>query len=448
MRSPFSLFPTRGFWNPKQSQKSGQDGLFGVFAVEPIQEDEVLASVPWNCVIPTPNGERFDDCGMVQTLANELEKGKASSYALYVQGLHKTAQEHSALLPTYWSPKAQELLAEIVLDGGALPPHDVLHRQNDWKNKCEKISKEATLLVMTHGEDIGMVPVTDKYNSRSGRWEGAVFSKEGDDAYYSSQQRDPHGAALEIRAKRNIRAGEQIFTNYKDYSQVGTPELLRDYGFVETYPQTWIFHDQQIAFDIIEPRKGSPEVSWIPNNIGVAYRKPDETTIQFLRDQLLRLLKQVYPILKQSRSSVAKAESASGKQEIPQSLSEHEYQTILQFYDHLTMAIRLAIQDAHDRFGVGTGIHHSDTLSGANVISKPVTVTLISMNGSYGVFFVILILVGAAIERCWQRMRKRRATNKDSAMELPTSTAGAPQRHISVRDSSLIKRSSSRPRRN
>ena len=40
-----------GYFNPKQELRHGEDGVFGVFAVEDIEEEEVLASIPWDCVI-------------------------------------------------------------------------------------------------------------------------------------------------------------------------------------------------------------------------------------------------------------------------------------------------------------------------------------------------------------------------------------------------------------
>ena len=104
-------------------------------------------------------------------------------------------------------------------------------------------TKEAVLLVMTHGEDFGMVPITDKYNSRSGPYEGAYFETAG----------DLHNkVALEIRASRDLEAGEPITTSYYVDEAMGVPELLRDYGYIEPYPQKYIFHSQNVAFVVMD----------------------------------------------------------------------------------------------------------------------------------------------------------------------------------------------------
>ena len=353
-----------GYWNPKQTLTS-RDGLFGVFANEQINKDEILASIPWSCTITLEEEEeeeedddteeakdRFENCGMVQTLADEISKGNKSSYALYVQGLVDTAKEHSRLLPSYWSQQGKDLLLKIT-GNGTLPPDNILNENDEWKEKCEKINKDTTLLVMTHGEDFGMVPITDKYNSRSGKWTGAYFSIEG------GGYGDKENVALEIRAYRDLEPNEQIFTDYKDYGQIGTPELLRDYGFVEFYPQTWIFHEQQIAFDVIEPKIGELEIDWKRRVLGKRYNDPGERTVKFLREQLQRLEQDVHSVIEQSRRMVlveSENESSSSSSSST-SLSEHEFQVIDRFYNDLTTALRLAITHASEEYNIGNGMH-------------------------------------------------------------------------------------------
>eukprot|EP00546_Thalassionema_frauenfeldii_P020721 CAMPEP_0178896642 /NCGR_PEP_ID=MMETSP0786-20121207/1294_1 /TAXON_ID=186022 /ORGANISM="Thalassionema frauenfeldii, Strain CCMP 1798" /LENGTH=353 /DNA_ID=CAMNT_0020567083 /DNA_START=76 /DNA_END=1134 /DNA_ORIENTATION=+ len=313
-----------GYWNPKQELRS-EDGLYGVFSTQDINEGEILASIPWSSVIEVPfRKDRFDNCDIVERLAKEMEKGDESNYSLYVQELVQTAKQHSKLLPSYWTAQGQELLLKII-GNGALPPLDPFLLKNKWKQSCEHISKEATLLVLTHGESFGMVPITDKYNSRGGNYTGAFFSIEGQDEL-----------ALEIRAYRNVKAGEQIFTDYRDYGKVGTAELLRDYGFIEFYPQRWIFPDQEIAFDII--RKKKMTVHWRRRVMQYTFKSPirenaqfQENTLQFLNGQLERLETDIHPILMQHLEA--------------RSLPELESEIIHKFYTDLTIALQLAIND-------------------------------------------------------------------------------------------------------
>jgi spermidine synthase len=90
----------------------------------------------------------------------------------------------------------------------------------------------------------------------------------------------------------------QIYTSYNMCADCGarlhnygTPEILRDYGFVEQYPQRWYFHSHPISFDIVplfktdengqEVETGETQVKWT--------RSPSDEGLQFLRDQLRRL---------------------------------------------------------------------------------------------------------------------------------------------------------------
>jgi len=396
-----------GDWNSKQELRYDEKipDLYGVFASDNIERGEILASIPWECVIyPEQNKDehghghhniqkkvhpdRFDNnCSLVQRVAEEIGKhseektkttsSSSSKYSHYVEGLIQTAKEHSHLLPAHWSKGGRELLSQILFQQDTsdqvLPPEDPFLIYDDWKHHCDAlVDPVSTLLVMTHGEDFGMVPLTDKFNSRGGNWTGAYFAIENGDGEM----------ALEIRAKRFISRGEQIFTDYHDYGQIGTPELLRDYGFVETYPQRWIFHHQHVAFDVVEQSQTQQnqnqkptataaattnengvsgedgviiddvddddwtknfEIQWHERIFNTQYMgKPSTPTtlaVENLRHQLDRLEQRVYPMLSSSSSS---SSSGSLSDVGP---SEHELQVVRRFYNGLTTALKLAIRD-------------------------------------------------------------------------------------------------------
>ena len=315
-----------GYINPKQEYRyediyDPTNSIFGVFASADIERGEVLAYIPPSVIISphksdgNGNGEekdydhdeipnymlpkRFDNCDTVKLLNEELAKGESSSfYAPYIKALKKTSKEHSRVLPSYWSTRGKQLLLKLLLStttststsniesfgdttrtsrtstaASLLPPYDPFLFNLQWKHQCEPYSKEATLLVLTHGEDIGMVPLTDKYNSRGGNYTGAIFT------------RATPTFGLEIRAYRNLKRGEQIFTDYRDYGQIGTPELVRDYGFVELYPQRYIFPHQSIAFDILADKvNGNGETTkFIPlhNIFGKQYHNDPQALLSF-----------------------------------------------------------------------------------------------------------------------------------------------------------------------
>lgn len=362
-----------GYWNPKQSLRheniNDTSSLFGVFANDSIPKGQILASIPWECILhatPYPTNARFENCNTVNQLVKEFYKldnnnfnnknnddssdESSTDFSLYVQNLRKTAQEHSKLLPTNWSPQGKQLFLEIT-GHGILPPEDPFFDNFDWKHTCEDQQsqqhseeeeeavddknqdyyKMATLLVMTHGEDFGFVPLTDKYNNRGGNWTGAYFSHEGD--------YDNSDIGLEIRTLRYINAGEQIYTDYRDYGPIGTPELIRDYGFVEHYPQRWIFSKQHIAFDIDYNSDEVLYVKWWRKHQSSSSQQQTCPTsddeydaLIFLQEQWKRLKFEVSPKMEQARIN-------------HDIIPRHEFHTMNQFFHDMMTAIKLALDD-------------------------------------------------------------------------------------------------------
>jgi hypothetical protein len=331
-----------GYWNPKQKLAYDESGILGVFATEYIQAEEVLAQIPWSLVITAGRSgddpARFESCDTVQLLKQELQKGNNSNYSAYTNVLKETAQVHGRLLPAYWSPKGKELLRIIMND--TLPPSDMFMVEFEWKKECDLIDEAATLLVMTHGEDFGMIPVTDRYNSRGGDYVGAYFSKEANIS---------DTVALEVSAWRDLEPGEQIYTHY-DYDQTGTPELLRDYGFIEVYPQRYFFHEQRIAFTIDIDDENNLEVTWLKHIRNVYYMDPHETPIfqvasalAFLEQEHQRLKQEACPTITSLINSTTMITMSN--QDGP---AEHELKTAFRFCHEMMEAIETALHDVGD----------------------------------------------------------------------------------------------------
>lgn len=307
-----------GYFHPHLELRSDEEnGLFGVFAAEDIPENELLASIPWDCILYSDDSDdRYENCEVVKLLDKELHKQAPS---LHIQSLKTAAREHASLLPTNWSKEGKELLLQVT-GNGVLPPDDPFMNDFEWKHECDQVSKDATLLVMTHGEDFGMVPLTDKFNNRGGNWTGAYFSNQDEEN------------GLEIRAYRSLEKGEQVYTNYKDYDQVGTPELLKDYGFVEMYPQRYIFHQQRVAFDVKEREDGTLYMRWRSKILGTNYNSPDDETLAFFRNQMVRL----------NDVNLELQRIASEKD---RAVPENELQVVKQLCTDFMTAMALAIDD-------------------------------------------------------------------------------------------------------
>jgi hypothetical protein len=139
------------------------------------------------------------------------------------------------------------------------------------------------------------------------------------------------GESVEIRASRDIQAGETIFTSYnlctqcinRAASTYGTPEILRDYGFVEQYPQRWYFPKQNIAFDIKESSSGL-KVKTIPGK-----HKRTKSGFRFLQEQLLRL------------QDLGKLEFITSPDP---AIPKLEFETILRYHKALSVAMTHAIE--------------------------------------------------------------------------------------------------------
>ena len=155
---------------------------------------------------------------------------------------------------------------------------------------------------------------------------------------------------------RDIAKGEQIFTDYHDYGQIGMPELLRDYGFVEFYPQTFIFHDQHIAFIVDETGEQSNnddnesnklEVTWIRNNNGKRYWHPEFNRKRDVkkRNQTIEFLKQQTERLEQVCSSIQGIRIESNINVQQQEQQQHELSTTVKFCHDIMVAMEAALID-------------------------------------------------------------------------------------------------------
>ena len=91
-----------------------------------------------------------------------------------------------------------------------------------------------------------------------------------------------------IATTRAISAGEHLFNSYNHcnictdyYDWFGSPELFKAYGFVEQYPQRWLFDLARMKFDLDIDSTGIEVVSWLV--------PPSARGIEMLRKELKRL---------------------------------------------------------------------------------------------------------------------------------------------------------------
>jgi hypothetical protein len=305
----------------------------GVFVREAIVAKESLFVIPRDCYIHVfdtaaamdPEDEDAEDvyqdtlCELATKLMEEMKLGEESEYAPYIAYL-KT--QTPGQLPANWSPQGKELLRWVAIPGS--PMVDWI----DWNFKGEKhhcigetkkqnnnnknnnnesdISFEEHMVEMTIQRcfDTALIPIWDMVNHDNGR-----INTENDSMFEED--------GLRLRAARNLKVGEEIFASYDkclDCKGVeeywGTPEILKDFGFVENYPHRWVFPEQDIWYEVYEDYEFDVYFGSDHENT------PSEKQFEFLTKELGRLegIGQSFP---EDRGS----------------MPEREWNTIVQFHD-------------------------------------------------------------------------------------------------------------------
>lgn len=334
-----------GHFSPKQQFRRAIPGdpssYFGIFATEDIKEGELLTSVPWSCVIIRSNDEsdESDDeqgelyCSSYRLLMKEIRKGDKSFFAPYTSYLLKQPR---GKLPSDWTEAGKSVLKEVI--GDSLPPKDPVGLLDSWKRQCtsndgdDPLEQLAFLEHHLRADDKILVPLYDLYNHANGERDSAKVIVS-------------NGNKQDVYASRDIKKGEQICFSYEltshmggpshvrwSYKHYGTAEFLRDYGFVESLPQRWIFPDQKTSFELAENESGERiKLKWIQG---------PPKHFSFFKRQLERLLKDVQPKLEQLEEQATK--EASNKS-LPR---PYELAVIRQYFDALQTAISAAIETA------------------------------------------------------------------------------------------------------
>jgi len=188
-------------------------------------------------------------------------------------------------------------------------------------------------------------------------------TKEEGQSAQSAAPSPPPAAVVTVLASRDIAAGEEIYTTYNRCEDCvnrhlwyGTPELLRDYGFVERYPQRWVFwhggeeeeeeeEEEATIFDIDhdEDGDGDLKLTWVEGY------KLASKNVPFFAGQLQRL--------RNLGETVFATTTTKDHPDIP----EHEWQILSEFREAYVTAIRMALDDVASTTGHGGGGGGSST---------------------------------------------------------------------------------------
>lgn len=137
---------------------------------------------------------------------------------------------------------------------------------------------------------------------------------------------------IQVRAKGTIQEGDEVRNSYNVYPDSGdlydwyaTNELFRDYGFVQAFPQRWVFHLTTVAFELDVDEGGELRVSWL-------HERPDGDGLRFAAQSFEQLV----------RFGQNHLESR------PSKMPKNEWSALKSFHDALVVALTAALSAAKD----------------------------------------------------------------------------------------------------
>ncbi len=291
------------------------DAPYGLYTTLPLNEHEIILSIPAHTTV---NAEGTDEiCDTARNLHQALEDSSSSFYAPYVNYLIDT--QSFGQLPCVWSDAGQDILIRM-LQNGNLPPFNPV----GWSflDHCDVQKEEefAFQMVRQRGWDDILIPLYDMMSHGNGeKWINTVCDQ---------VQGAPR---IDVRASRNIAAGEELFCSYTQFpgsddlhQWYGTPEIFRDFGFVERFPQRWIFDTAEnfmtLAFELDTTDNDEWKVSWLRN-------VPSAEDIQYAK-------------------KMVEALKTFGQKELEfrdPAVSSNEWNALLEYHAALTFALEAAI---------------------------------------------------------------------------------------------------------
>ena len=372
-----------GYFNAKQEVRpvndssDGSNVFHGIFAKEFIAKGDLLAEIPWAYIItdveadPKLSQHDFDEavlkCGTARNLAKEMrqvltlgkyvkDQGTVSKYGPYIEYL---LDQPSGVIPSDWSTSGKKMFQDIL--GGErqnIPPsYATTWLEEDWYEDCrgdpkDDLAAKAAMLVVSRADDDLLVPVYDMYNHRNGK-------------YYNTHMKAVRGENYQVTARRDIQPGEQIYNSYNMCENCGgrkdgygTPEVFRDYGFVEEFPQRWHFEDLEIMFDLSESETNDTvEITWRHGDKPTTDKDKVET-----KDLIIKEVRRLVKI----RNQIWKTDYQNGKSSIKTS----EWNSLWDFHQAMVNALSYAYNDVVDHesemLPVGKDTCTSDGICGIN----------------------------------------------------------------------------------
>ncbi|CAB9524624.1 Polyamine aminopropyltransferase [Seminavis robusta] len=313
--------------------------------------------------IHTARWEREEDldCATVRRVLDENKLGDSSIVAPYIAYLNSQPRGQ---VPSAWTDAGVDLFQEVLgLSHGPkkmdpythrdvssrtlLPPEvdESAYASQEFLDRCGHLlqdddNEEDALnyyyLLNQRGWDELMIPVFDMMSHGNGR----LLNTHHDSV--RNAQGDGVADVIKVYASRDIAKGEEITTTYNfcancenRFMGYGTPELLRDYGFVEGFPQRWFFHKQEIGFELDQLEGEDFRLTWL-------LPRPHPKALEWLQGQLGRL--QDLPKTYLQNKAVFDRYDALDENNGP--MPPHEFETLQRYQQALIVAISECLKAA------------------------------------------------------------------------------------------------------
>ena len=348
---------------------SDPTSFFGMFVNDVIPEGDLLLRVPRNMVLATkeenPDYSVIMNCSTVRNLIDQLRLKDDSKYAPWVNYLLDTQPPGcisawskagkdlftqitapsdpfswvDMLSPPKWSEARKKFLSDVtgkprkIID---LQLYDPFKWIDEWHDSCDgssdPLEEYAALIVIQRSWDDKLIPVFDMMSHGNGHWLNTVHN-------------DVHDTDIdvEVKASRDIKANEQIYTSYNRCEscgnrnfEYGTGDILREYGFVEQMPQSFYWHEMGIGYRLDTNFKESGKgkgygkafvTEWV-------YNEPSAKDIRRMK----RMLEQI---------QIAKVTQLSKQCDV----DDFEWETINNYVQALEDGLRAAVRGVQKKEG-------------------------------------------------------------------------------------------------
>lgn len=339
-----------GYLSPKvqirRADPSDPNSYFGFFANHDLERDELLLNIPPEVRLESDSSaEDYTAvlCDLAWTLKREFDLDYRSDHVHYINYLKEQRRD---IIPAVWSQAGKDLLLQVQgwiymtdYDLGSAESDHMVNWIDDWflescmmnedGNEC--LDPYFVAVVTQRGFDSMLAPIYDMINHHNGKVN--TFNRR------SIYHRD----GFDIYASQRIAAGEELFFSYYNcpdcrgcadcpvtQTHWGTPEMLRDFGFVEPYPHYWYLGDF-MTFVIHQDDNDDDTTSLRIEFLNGRY--PNDDIVDEAKKELARL-EDVY-----ERDLVPSANNTK--------VAKHEYYTISQYHKALTTAFTLLV-DAYE----------------------------------------------------------------------------------------------------